>query len=552
MRAPAARELGRLWRTVRWLKPAQVLGRAALLLLPRPRPEPGPAPARRVPAGPWALPAGREPSLLSPTRLRFLGVEHDLDTVGWDAPALPLLWRYNQHYFDDLVARDAGSRSGWQRALVQRWVAQNPAPLGTAWAPYPTSLRIANWIKWFWGGEPGPQAWLDSLALQARWLARRLEWHLLGNHLFVNAKALLMAGLFFDGAEATRWRHTAVRILRRQLPEQFLADGGQFERSPMYHALGLEDLLDLLNALVHAGTPGEAEAALRADLHRRAAAALHWMRCMAHADGSLARFNDCADGIAPPAVELERYAAALGVMAAPPPTEPLLLLPSGYARLARGPALLLADVAPVGPDYLPGHAHADTLCFELALQGRPLLVNRGTSEYGTGARRLLERGTAAHNTVLLAGTDSSEVWSGFRVGRRARPLAVRLQGWQLEAEHDGYRHLPGTPHHERRWTLDDGALLVEDRIARAQRLPGPAVARFHLAPGLTLAEEAGGGHWSVFDAGREIARVRLDGGRAAAEPWQHAYAFGDLRPAQTLRVEFDPQGSCRTRWEWTP
>ena len=33
----------------------------------------------------------------------------------------------------------------------------------------------------------------------------------------------------------------------RELPEQILADGGHFELSPMYHALVLEDLLDLVN-----------------------------------------------------------------------------------------------------------------------------------------------------------------------------------------------------------------------------------------------------------------------------------------------------------------
>ena len=47
----------------------------------------------------------------------------------------------------------------------------------------------------------------------------------------------------------------------------------------------------------------------------------------------------------------------------------------------------------------------------------------GTSTYERDSERLRQRGTAAHNTVQLGGVDSSEVWSGFRVGRRARPRA---------------------------------------------------------------------------------------------------------------------------------
>ena len=47
-------------------------------------------------------------------------------------------------------------------------------------------------------------------------------------------------------------------------------------------------------------------------------------------------------------------------------------------------------------------------------------MNSGTSEYGLGEERQRQRGTAAHNTVVIDGENSSEVWAGFRVARRAR------------------------------------------------------------------------------------------------------------------------------------
>ncbi len=62
-----------------------------------------------------------------------------------------------------------------------------------------------------------------------------------------------------------------------------------------------------------------------------------------------------------------------------------------------------------GPDYLPGHAHADTLSFELSLFGQRVIVNSGTSVFGIGEQRQLERGAAAHSTVVVDGENSSEV-----------------------------------------------------------------------------------------------------------------------------------------------
>ncbi len=65
---------------------------------------------------------------------------------------------------------------------------------------------------------------------------------------------------------------------------------------------------------------------------------------------------------------------------------------SGYIRVERGPLVAILDVGPVGPDYLPGHAHADTLSFELSVGRQRVLVNSGTSTYEPGAERNRQRG----------------------------------------------------------------------------------------------------------------------------------------------------------------
>ncbi len=537
--------VGTFWRTVRHLKPAQVLARVRFRLH-KPKPDLRPAPARRALIGPWVHPAEREASLGGPGRLVFLNAERDLNACGWDDPQIEKLWRYNLHYFDDLNAIGSAERAGLQRSLVQRWLRDNPPASGTGWEPYPVSLRIVNWVKWFLGGVPADDAWRHSLAVQARWLSKRLEWHLLGNHLFANAKALVFAGLYFEGAEAQQWLHMGLAIIDRQLAEQVLADGGQFERSPMYHALALEDMLDLLN-ICQALVPAGSKVAARLPRWRETAERmLFWLRCMAHPDGGIGFFNDAAHGIAPSNAEIERYAAQM-VLCAPVPVQEGItpLAASGYVRVSRGPAMALLDAAPIGPDYLPGHAHADTLSFELSLGTRRVVVNGGTSCYGLSARRLFERGTAAHSTVQVGSQDSSEVWSGFRVGRRARPGKLQVDGWAVTCSHDGYRHLLGAPVHSRRWQFDEGSLLVQDMVSPAV---ADSVARYHFAPALTV--RAAGTHaWSVMAGDEQLACVTVQTGQATLMPSRHAPQFGVLQDSQCLAVTLT-NGRATTLWHW--
>lgn len=544
--------IGIYWRTLRHLKLRQFTARLRFRLQ-KPQPALAPAGPARMHRGTWAQPARRLPSLIPLTRFRFLNVEHDLQVCGWDDPSIDKLWRYNLHYFDDLNAIEAPARTEGQRTLVDRWVAENPPARGSGWEPYPVSLRIVNWIKWSLSGQALEAPWQHSLAVQARWLRKRLEFHLLGNHLFANAKALVFVGLYFDDAEAAEWLACATRILEREIGEQMLGDGGHFERSPMYHALAVEDVLDLVNVITAYGV--EADAALGALLQRLLAlvpSMLAWLATMTHPDGSLGLFNDTAEDIAPSQGELLRYAQALGLRAPATAHPGLVHLPdSGYIRVARDEAVALLDVAPIGPDYLPGHAHADTLSFELSLRGRRVVVNGGTSRYGTDAERHRERSTAAHSTLELGGQNSSEVWSGFRVGRRARPIrpfvSTDEDDWRVTCAHDGYAHLPGRPVHERQWTFGAHGMTIVDTVGPTTL---PAVARYLLAPDVS-ATELGTGHWElrVQDQDKPLATVRIEQGAARLEDARCTNRFGRVFPTRCLDVDLT-QGRAATQWTW--
>ena len=239
-------QLVRFLRTVRYMRPVQVYGRLWLRLNPA-RPDLSPPPTQRPSIRPWVGPPLRNVSMLDADRFRFLHSDGRVQSAAdWNAPAHDKLWLYNLHYFDDLNAPGSADRTPWHRQLIDRWVHENPPGVGNGWEPYPTSLRIVNWIKWALAGNELAPAWRHSLAVQTRWLRRHVEWHLLGNHLFANAKAMVFAGLYFSGDEAQEWLDKGLSILKRELPEQVLADGGHFERSPMYHSIILEDLLDMI------------------------------------------------------------------------------------------------------------------------------------------------------------------------------------------------------------------------------------------------------------------------------------------------------------------
>jgi len=431
----------------------------------------------------WAASEFVEPSFLDETTVRFLNLSGQVVRAeDWNNPEFEKLWLYNLHYFDDLNALDSASRQAIQVSFVDRWIADNPPVVGNGWEPYPISLRIVNWIKWYnRAGINNPQIIL-SLHQQAQALSKQLEYHILGNHLFANGKALVFAGCFLQGDLADSYLDIGLKILEREIPEQFLADGGHFELSPMYHCILLWDLLELIQLV--AVTQHSRLVAVEIYWRQVAQKALNWLSVMIHADGDVSFFNDSAIGIAASPQQIFNYAATLGLTPSIGHLPPFqTLVDSGYSKINMPAHSLIFDHAQVGPDYLPGHAHADTLSFEWSVGNQRVFVNSGTSMYGVSHERLRQRKTAAHNTIEVDGHDSSEVWSGFRVARRAKAVleSANTSGeWvTVTAAHDGYRRLKGKVTHRRTIAMAAKQLIVSDQLTGDFK---QAVAHFHLHP----------------------------------------------------------------------
>lgn len=568
----------RLLHTVRFLKLRQIGWRLYYRLLRRRVRRQAMAPLgpveRRSWAKVWSTPAWMPPALISEGEtgqrepgnwaFMFLGEQGELAKAeDWNHPGKSKLWLYNLHYLDDLCAQGAAARHAQHRALVARWIDENPPLAGNGWEPYTLSLRLVNLVKWLsgkaWqGGEPIPEAWLANLARQAQALSAQREYHILANHLFANGKALTFAGVFLEGKNAERWLHQGLRILDVEIPEQFLKDGGHFERSPMYHATLMWDLADLIQLAECSGL-----LALRERAHRwrkTLARGLAWLELMTHPDGEIGFFNDAAFGIAPTLADLQRYTDCLSIQSAAEGVRMVVrqggdyglrhAAASGYLGVEWGEGnLALLDLAPVGPVYQPGHAHADTLSFELSLFGQRVLVNSGISQYGEDAERHRQRSTVAHNTVVVDDENSSEVWAGFRVARRARPgpvsIDAKAEGLTITGSHDGYRRLPGRVTHRREWGFQEGQLVIQDRLeGRFTR----AEARFHCHPGVSVRlENSQYGELTLPD-GRRLA-LAIDGGEARVESASWHPRFGESHPNQCLVVALTAP-ACSTSFRW--
>ncbi|MDX1400224.1 MAG: heparinase II/III family protein, partial [Oceanospirillum sp.] len=232
--------------TVRYLKFKQVAYRLYYRFR-KPKPCTESAPNLRNALVGWSGLAYVMPATHDGKTFTFLGTTAQLNG-DWNSAEFPKLWLYNLHYHDDLNAKGADERFEICSQLVDDWIAANPTLQGNGWEPYCISLRVVNWVKWLSRLKPEEVKpdWVESLASQIDALDQQLEHHILANHLFANAKALVFAGVFFGGQQGEHWLQKGLKLLDQEVAEQFLADGAHYELSPMYHAILLWDLADLI------------------------------------------------------------------------------------------------------------------------------------------------------------------------------------------------------------------------------------------------------------------------------------------------------------------
>jgi hypothetical protein len=287
----------------------------------------------------------------------------------------------------------------------------------TRWSPYGASHRMLAMLSGLaladagQGIDPALRRRVTAFVRRdAAFVRANVEHDLRNNHTERNLAALCLYGMAcggYDRVATARLDGEIDRIVERTI----LPDGMQIERSAMYQGLSVM----ALRIFAAAGflTPGTQRKAVS----RAVAAAGAW-RMLTHPDGAIALFNDSWIGEVPPTAAVLGPARVADV--------PVALPDAGYYRIAGGPCTAWFDCGGIGPDWNPGHGHADFLAVEVDLGAHRLIVDPGTSRYSTGDRRTHERSAAAHNGPRFEGVEPVDYLGCFKVGRLAAARAVQF------------------------------------------------------------------------------------------------------------------------------
>ena len=477
-----------LWNTVKHLKPTQVYHQIKYRLVK----------AQYVPL---SAPSVVVPSLkITPIpkfkcskgdKFNFLNLEHEF--AGWNFTENGMLWAYNQNYFDWINQEGVSVEEGCK--WIDRFIKELPDNK-VGLDPYPIALRCINWVKFFCRySEAATKSRLNSLYSQIKLLEKKLEYHLLGNHLLEDAYALYIGASFFNDQPLLQ---KSKKLLLPQLEEQILKDGAHYEQSSMYHCILLDRLLDCINIKSDSTLVDYAQ------------------RMLGHLEnikwgvGSLPLLNDSANGIAPSTSQLFYYAKGLGLKWKKTPMKEC-----GYRKMLAGNMEAIVDVGNITATYQPGHTHADTFNYELHIDGMPFVVDTGISTYNKTERRQLERSTIAHNCVSPDGKNSSEVWGGFRVGRRCHTEIIEDTDNAIEAVHNGFGK-----ESRRRFEMKDGLFSVEDWF------DGEAISYIHLAEN---ADET---------------RVNIEGALSVeTKLWKYSTEYNRFHNGKVIEIRF--KGNCK-------
>jgi uncharacterized heparinase superfamily protein len=375
-------------------------------------------------------------------RFEFNGQSHLLpEPIQWlHNPSSDVEWHILLHKFYYAVGLGLAFQSTGHAAyahrwvdLIDSWIAATPAGFIAADV---TGRRVQNWI-YSLHLFVGHAAHDTATVIQADF-HRRLLWSLheqveflcnnlteKRNHRTLELYAIFLAGVVFPEMQrAAFWRSFAMEQTVANLASDLLPDGVHCELSTDYHHLVLKNALNFRRL---AGMNGVVVPTAFDDAVQRG------LEFSLHVHQPNGDVPSLSDGDARSYLELLQqgadlygradmlYVATQGARGSPPSQRAKHFETSGYSTLRSGwghaaepfahAQHLVFDCGPLGEG---NHGHFDCLNFELAAQGRALIVDPGRYTYsesvdpGDGINwRVRFRSTAVHNTVCVDGQNQT-------------------------------------------------------------------------------------------------------------------------------------------------
>ena len=387
---------------------------------------------RGAPEGAWPLASNR---FKHPNALGFTDSTIPLINNPWDQSQYdPETWQCLQEFGWLEYLRTSGNDTARQRArdLLESWTIHFSRWGSLVWRPDILGHRLSHWFTagqflFQDNSDEFHPSFLQSAATQANHLLRTVNTLQGKARVFLGLKGLIYSGLCLPGYEQSLEK--GLRILDREMERQVFPDGGHIDRNPSLLIGLLAHLIDMRDALSVAHV--EIPPALQSTIDR----IVPLLRAFRMGDGGLALFNGSFEEGSD---VVDSVLAKSGVKGKPISNAPH----SGFQRIASGKTVVVTDTgsAPTGgSDIL---AHAGTLSFEMSVGKQRLIVNCGTSVAEGTLWRNASRLTAAHSTVVIDDTNSSEILETGHIGRRPTEVShLRKEAdgniW-LETSHNGY------------------------------------------------------------------------------------------------------------------
>lgn len=502
---------------------------------------------------------------------------------------LPVLGKAHVLTGDDAYRRAA-------KDLLSHWIRSNPVSTGVNWTiPMEAALRamsICFLLNLLSPIRREEQSWLASvkrsLAQHLLYIEANIEFsHLLtSNHYLSDIVGLYCLSAFLDGEGMAARRSKYRKRIEAEMVQQVYEDGGDYEASTGYQVLVAQLFTTALLLMRSDPSTPDLPAFVQ-----RLSMMFRFLNAVASTSGQLPQVGDCDDGrvellvndleqMAYPVAERDslKVSHLLGLgqrlfgigkgpvddaawygltdttlipypqpQIKPGSGSPIKVLPnSGIGVLENGSAELLFLAIPNGIFGKGSHTHNDKLSFVLRVHGQEVFCDSGTGCYTRNlAVRNLFRGTAAHNTLLIDGTEQNRIDAGpraaFILGNDAAVSPIQegrdARGYFLRASHTGYRALGVMHTRTIHIAANERAFVVEDD------LEGNGVhdfdLNFHLAPNqnaqLGVSEE----EISCRVLGRSQVQLTVTGPtglQGAIQPSLVSSTYNTTVPAEKLRL----------------
>ncbi len=363
----------------------------------------------------------------------------------WNMEEEPL-WRFNLHYFDYLMQKDMSKKIGLE--LIYSWIDyfDSNQHKKDALHSYPISLRIVNWIKFSNRYSISDEKIEKSILNQISYLFQNMEFDLMANHLLTNLLSLKFSLSFILDKRINFFIKIIDFLLKRELKEQINSDGLHCERSFMYSNIILEMILDIINISNDIELKNIAQNMINSSLDFSI-------------NNNIPLFNDAANNIASDLSDLINYSKNLGLAVKENKNLILTLNKSNFVKYKIDDITLFFDG---GGDlkYQSGHSHSSALSFELYYKDKKIFTDIGCITYLNGKERNYLRATSSHNTISIDNKNQSDIWSAFRVAKRAVFSPIIIDNNILFSKikgYNGYKHF-------RELKIENNKITIKDII----------------------------------------------------------------------------------------